>query len=244
MSRLGQVVEAGHSLQLPAVRRRIRQRSSTTLTSGRLVWVIPPGGFGLVDYRRIRPRSEETLYEHDVHWTDPDVIRGYVAGYFVHPDPKVWEPLAEVLVRGDAQPGLPQDGRGSALTFQMIHQQPVRYEYHLIKPPTLLIVGAEDHVVPLGQYATPHDAARLGDFLGSPLRPFTTYLGPPGWYCPTAGTPPPRGVRAVPSPPSLIWLRYGWPLHIAESDDRPTEVPVPTGDEPDRANPVQALAAT
>jgi pimeloyl-ACP methyl ester carboxylesterase len=34
-----------------------------------------------------------------------------------------------------------------------------------IKPPTLLIVGEEDHVVPLGQYATPQDAARLGDFV-------------------------------------------------------------------------------
>jgi pimeloyl-ACP methyl ester carboxylesterase len=28
----------------------------------------------------------------------------------------------------------------------------------------LLLVGAEDHVVPLGQYAEPEAAARLGDF--------------------------------------------------------------------------------
>jgi pimeloyl-ACP methyl ester carboxylesterase len=47
----------------------------------------------------------------------------------------------------------------------MIYQQPVRHEYYLIKPPTLLIVGAEDHVVPLGNYATPEEAARLGDFV-------------------------------------------------------------------------------
>jgi pimeloyl-ACP methyl ester carboxylesterase len=46
----------------------------------------------------------------------------------------------------------------------MIYQQPVRYEYRQIAPPTLLVVGAEDHVVPLGQYATPAEAARLGDF--------------------------------------------------------------------------------
>ena len=93
------------------------------------------------------------------------MIRGYVAGYFVHPDPKVWEPLAEVLVHVTLSPDYPRWARVAALTFQMIHQQPVRYEYQLIKPPTLLIVGAEDHVVPLGQYAPPHDAARLGDFL-------------------------------------------------------------------------------
>jgi pimeloyl-ACP methyl ester carboxylesterase len=48
----------------------------------------------------------------------------------------------------------------------MIYQQPVRYEYHQITPPVLLIVGAEDHVVPLGQHAKPEDAARLGDFTG------------------------------------------------------------------------------
>jgi pimeloyl-ACP methyl ester carboxylesterase len=30
----------------------------------------------------------------------------------------------------------------------------------------LLIVGSADHVVPLGQYATPEERARLGDFVG------------------------------------------------------------------------------
>ena len=57
------------------------------------------------------------------------------------------------LVRVTLSPDYPRWARAAALTFQMIYQQPVRYEYHLIAPPTLLIVGAEDHVVPLGQYA-------------------------------------------------------------------------------------------
>jgi pimeloyl-ACP methyl ester carboxylesterase len=69
------------------------------------------------------------------------------------------------LVRVTLSPGYPSWARAAALTFQMIYQQPVRYEYHLIQPPTLLIVGEEDHVVPLGQYATPQEAARLGDFV-------------------------------------------------------------------------------
>jgi pimeloyl-ACP methyl ester carboxylesterase len=60
----------------------------------------------------------------------------------------------------------PRWARAAALTFQMIYQQPVRYEYPHIAPPVLLIVGAEDHVVPLGQYATPAELARLGDFIG------------------------------------------------------------------------------
>jgi pimeloyl-ACP methyl ester carboxylesterase len=114
----------------------------------------------------IPPQSEETLYDHEVHWRDPAVIRGYVKGYFVHPDPKIWEPLADVLVRVTLSPDYPRWPRAAALTFQMIYQQPVRYEYPQIAPPTLLIVGAEDHVVPLGQYATPAELARLGDFPG------------------------------------------------------------------------------
>jgi len=35
---------------------------------------------GLADYRiGIPAQSEETLYQHEVNWTDPDVIRAYVA---------------------------------------------------------------------------------------------------------------------------------------------------------------------
>jgi pimeloyl-ACP methyl ester carboxylesterase len=120
---------------------------------------------GLADYRiGIPPQSEETLYQHEVNWTDPSVIHAYVAGYFVHPDPKIYEPLADVLTRVTLSPEYPKWARSAALTFQMIYQQPVRHEYHLVAPPTLLIVGAEDHVAPLGQYAKPEDVARLGDF--------------------------------------------------------------------------------
>jgi pimeloyl-ACP methyl ester carboxylesterase len=138
----------------------------TLMNPDRVTHLVLEDPLGLVDYRTgIPPQCEETLYEHELHWTDPDVIRGYVAGYFEHPDPKVWEPLAEVLVRVTLSPDYPRWARAAALTFQMIYQQPVRYEYYLIEPPTLLIVGEEDHVVPLGQYTTPEEAARLGDFV-------------------------------------------------------------------------------
>jgi pimeloyl-ACP methyl ester carboxylesterase len=138
----------------------------TLMNPDRVTHLVLEDSLGLADYRiGIPPQSEETLYEHEAHWTDPAVIRAYVAAYFVHPDPAVFEPLADVLVRVTLSPDYPRWARAAALTFQMIYQQPVRYEYHLIKPPTLLIVGAEDHVVPLGQYATPEEAARLGDFV-------------------------------------------------------------------------------
>jgi pimeloyl-ACP methyl ester carboxylesterase len=137
----------------------------TLMNPDRVTHLVLEDPLGLADYRTgIPPQSEEALYQHELHWTDPAVINGYVAGYFVHPDPKIWEPLAEVLVRVTLSPDYPRWARAAALTFQMIYQQPVRYEYHQFAPPVLLIVGAEDHVVPLGQYAQPAEAARLGDF--------------------------------------------------------------------------------
>jgi pimeloyl-ACP methyl ester carboxylesterase len=139
----------------------------TLMNPDRVTHLVLEDPLGLADYRTgIPPQSEETLYQHELHWTDPATIRGYVSGYFVHPDPTVWEPLADVLVRVTLGPDYPRWARAAALTFQMIYQQPVRYEYHQIAPPTLLVAGAEDHVVPLGQYAKPAEAARLGDFVG------------------------------------------------------------------------------
>jgi pimeloyl-ACP methyl ester carboxylesterase len=158
---VGEVAVLGHSTGgMTAVR-------FTLMNPDRVTHLVLEDPLGLVDYRPgIPPQSEETLYDHEVHWTDPATIRGYVKGYFVHPDPKVWEPLADVLVRVTLSADYPRWARAAALTFQMIYQQPVRYEYRDIVPPVLLIVGAEDHVVPLGQYATPAELARLGDFLG------------------------------------------------------------------------------
>ena len=55
----------------------------------------------------------------------------YVAGYFVHPDPAVYQPLADVLARVTLSPDYPKWARAAALAFQMIYQQPVRYEYRV-----------------------------------------------------------------------------------------------------------------
>jgi pimeloyl-ACP methyl ester carboxylesterase len=156
---VGKVAVLGHSTGgMTAVR-------FTLMYPERVSHLVLEDPLGLADYRiGIPAQSEETLYQHEVNWTDPSVIHDYVAGYFVHPSPKVYEPLADILVRVTLSPEYPRWARAAALTFQMIYQQPVRHEYRQLAPPVLLIVGAEDHTVPLGQYATPAEAARLGDF--------------------------------------------------------------------------------
>ena len=101
----------------------------TLMNPDRVTHLVLEDPLGLVDYRTgIPPQSEETLYQHEVNWTDPAVIRGYVKGYFVHPDPRVWEPLADVLVRGDLEPGLPAVGpvRGPDLPDDLPAAGPLR----------------------------------------------------------------------------------------------------------------------
>ena len=198
---VGNVAVLGHSTGgMTAVR-------FTLMNPGRVTHLVLEDPLGLADYRTgIPPQSEETLYQHELNWTDPAIIRGYVAGYFVHPDPKVWEPLADVLVRVTLSPDYPRWARAAALTFQMIYQQPVRYEYPQIAPPTLLVVGAEDHTVPLGQYATPAEAARLGDFVALSAAaaqdiPRATRVVIPrmrAYPAPRAPGPVPRRAAAVP----------------------------------------------
>ena len=91
----------------------------TLMNPDRVTHLVLEDPLGLVDYRTgIPPQSEETLYEHEVHWTDPDTIRNYVAAYFVHPDPKVWEPLAEVLVRVTLSPDYPRWARRRRSRFR------------------------------------------------------------------------------------------------------------------------------
>jgi pimeloyl-ACP methyl ester carboxylesterase len=121
---------------------------------------------GLADYRPgIPPQTDDALYDQELHTTDPVALRAFYARYFVHPNRALSEPLADVQIRVAQSPFYPQWARASALAYQMIYQQPVRYEYHLLQPPTLLIVGAHDHTVPLGAGAAPAARAALGDFV-------------------------------------------------------------------------------
>jgi pimeloyl-ACP methyl ester carboxylesterase len=49
--------------------------------------------------------------------------------------------------------------------FQNVIEALTGAGYRVVAPPVLLVVGAEDHTVPLGNYATPAEDARLGDFV-------------------------------------------------------------------------------
>ena len=61
----------------------------------------------------------------------------------------IWKPEYEVYVKAQAEPLTHKDFSSgawvNALTYQMIYEQPVVYEFKNISVPTLLIVGEADH---------------------------------------------------------------------------------------------------
>jgi pimeloyl-ACP methyl ester carboxylesterase len=121
---------------------------------------------GLEDYRvNIPPQPDETLYQAELQNTDAAKLRTFYAHYFANPRTETYEPLAEVQIRVTLSGEYARWAKASALAYQMIYQQPVRYEYRLLQPPTLLIVGAKDHTVPLASYASAEARAKMGDFV-------------------------------------------------------------------------------
>lgn len=98
---------------------------------------------GLEDYRFfVPPQTTEQLVGVEMAMT-PEKYRAFVGRYFV-----TWKPEYETFVETRSRQALSGEflrwAKASALTFQMIYQQPVRHEFGLLKPPTLLVVGLAD----------------------------------------------------------------------------------------------------
>jgi len=119
---------------------------------------------GLEDYRVGPPTSDDELYQTELH-NDPEKIRAVFQRYFVTVGPEVWGPLAEVPIRVLMSGEYPRWAKASALAYQMIYQQPVRYEYKNLKMPVLIIVGDKDGTAPLNAKAPAELRAKMGHFV-------------------------------------------------------------------------------
>ena len=127
----------------------------------RLVLVNP---IGLEDYRiQVPPLPFETVYARELANTDRDRIDAFFRRYFA-----VWRPEFERFTDRRTRVGgsgeYPRFARASALTYQMIYEQPVRHEFSLIAVPTLLVVGQSDRTT-IGRGLVPDAALKgLGDY--------------------------------------------------------------------------------
>jgi pimeloyl-ACP methyl ester carboxylesterase len=102
---------------------------------------------GLEDYRSIVPYvSTEEQYEKELKTTTASVKRYYQSSYF-----PTWKPAYDYLVKIAAgvtnSSEFPRYARVAALTYQMIYEQPVLYEFPSLQVPTFLVIGVKDRTI-------------------------------------------------------------------------------------------------
>jgi len=101
---------------------------------------------GLEDYRVFVPYIPiEEAYRNELNATD-DSIRNYYKAYFANWKPE-YEEYVQVPIRWKLSGEYPRLAMSSALTSQMIYEQPVCYEFPYIKAKTLLVIGQSDRTV-------------------------------------------------------------------------------------------------
>jgi len=118
---------------------------------------------GLEDYRiLVSYAAVEELYKGELNATYESFLN-YQKGYYT-----TWKPEYERYVRDQAwvlRTGeYPRAALASALTSQMVYEQPVCYEFSRIAVPTLLIIGQQDRTVPGKARLSPEMKAIAGDY--------------------------------------------------------------------------------
>lgn len=101
---------------------------------------------GLEDYKTFVPyQSLDTLYAKESRATYASYLQ-YQKSYY-----PVWkneyEPLVKAQAEDLARPDFQQVARVNAITYQMIYEQPVVYEFANLKIPVQLIIGTADRTI-------------------------------------------------------------------------------------------------
>lgn len=124
----------------------------------RLVYENP---IGLEDYKTFVPyRSTDEQYAGELKATY-ESLKGYQKSYYPEWKPE-YEPYVAAQYEALQHPDFQQATWASALTYQMIYEQPVAYEFRLVSQPTLIIIGQEDRTVVGKNLLSKEEAARHG----------------------------------------------------------------------------------
>ena len=102
---------------------------------------------GLEDYRRFIPYvTTEEQYQKELKTTAESIRKYYQSSYFT-----VWKPQYEELVNIAAgvtySSDFPRTAKIAAMTYTMIYEQPVVYEFYHIRVPTVLFIGKQDRTI-------------------------------------------------------------------------------------------------
>jgi pimeloyl-ACP methyl ester carboxylesterase len=118
---------------------------------------------GLEDYRMKTPYAPtEKLFEAELKKT-LDSIRSYQKSYYVEWKP-AYEEYVQVPYRQTLSGDYPRLAKVSALTSQIIYQQPVVHEFPLIRAKTLLVIGREDRTAPGKNRADAEAQKTMGNY--------------------------------------------------------------------------------
>jgi pimeloyl-ACP methyl ester carboxylesterase len=118
---------------------------------------------GLEDYRSaIPPQPIETLFATEMAQT-PATYRTFMQAFFVG-WPDTAQHYVDIFSRVLLSPEYPRWARASALTYEMMFEEPIRQEYALLKMPVLLIIGQSDRSVFFRRYASAEAIKPLGNW--------------------------------------------------------------------------------
>lgn len=119
---------------------------------------------GLEDYRSFVPYiTTAQQYQTELKSTAESIKKYYQSSYFT-----VWKPEYDELVRIAAgvtfSADYPRSAKVAALTFTMIYEQPVVYEFVNVRVPTVLFIGKEDRTIVGKGLLSPDQQALYGQY--------------------------------------------------------------------------------
>ncbi len=119
---------------------------------------------GLEDYKTFVPYTNtEKQYQTELKATPESVRKYYHSSYFT-----VWKPEYNELVRiaggVSYSKEFPRYAKVAAMTYTMIMEQPVFYEFSNLKVPTVLFIGKEDKTIVGKGSLTPPQQAQHGQY--------------------------------------------------------------------------------
>jgi len=119
---------------------------------------------GLEDYRTFIPyTSTEKQFQTELKATPESVRKYYQGSYFTK-----WKPEYDELVRiaggVSYSKEFPRYAKVAAMTYTMIFEQPVVYEFKNLKVPTVLFIGLEDKTIVGKASLTPEQQAQHGQY--------------------------------------------------------------------------------
>jgi pimeloyl-ACP methyl ester carboxylesterase len=118
---------------------------------------------GLEDYRTMVPYTTfDEQYGKELKATYTS-YKEYQKSYYPEWLPE-YDSLVAVQAAGLRSPAFKDIARANALTYQMIYEQPVCYEFSRIAVPTLLIIGQADRTVVGKALLSESDKAKYGNY--------------------------------------------------------------------------------